>query len=225
VNARSDTREYALMEESLFERVVSQLRELDYSGFLSLFSNNEPLLDDRIAAFCKYAREMLPKAYLHLWTNGTLLSVQKYAEIIECLDELVIDNYSDDMRLIKPVERIANHIGGNKDLIQKTAIVLRKQNQVLTTRGGSAPNRRNEPKPQVGGQTCVYPFKQLVVRPTGEVSLCCNDALGAHTLGDLSRQSVGEVWYGEKYKEIRRLIARGRRNLDPCSGCDVFFLP
>jgi radical SAM protein with 4Fe4S-binding SPASM domain len=223
VNIRADTRTHTLMDELLFRSIIGQLKDLNYSGFLSLFSNNEPFLDNRIIDFCKYTREMLPNAHSHLWTNGTLLTVDKYKAIILHLDELIIDNYADDMQLIKPVKAVADYIGNDKDLIAKTTIVLRKQNQILSSRGGSAPNRSL--MPECGEQTCVYPFKQLVIRPTGEISLCCNDPLGKYTLGDLRKQAITEVWYGGSFKKIRNLIAAGRKNLEACKHCDVFFLP
>lgn len=41
---------------------------------MTTFSTNEPLLDDRIIDFNKYAREHLPKARIHMYTNGTKFS-------------------------------------------------------------------------------------------------------------------------------------------------------
>ncbi len=44
------------------------------SDYLSLFSNNEPFLDDCIISFHQYARNKLPHVKMHLYTNGTLLA-------------------------------------------------------------------------------------------------------------------------------------------------------
>src|SRR5262249_27666746 len=69
---------------------------------------------------------------------------------------------------------------------------------------------------------CPIPFRQMVVRPTGEVSLCCNDALGQATMGDLRRQSITEVWHGKEFRELRaELLRAGRRHLKLCNVCDV----
>jgi radical SAM protein with 4Fe4S-binding SPASM domain len=68
----------------------------------------------------------------------------------------------------------------------------------------------------------VYPFSQLIIRPTGQISLCCNDAMGQYTLGDLSKEKLTELWYGEKYSQVRKLILESRQKIDLCKNCDNF---
>ena len=82
VNALEPQRKYAKMSEQLFKKIIQELAEQNYSGTLSLFSNNEPFLDERIIDFYKYAREKLPGAKLSLFTNGSLLTLDKFKEII-----------------------------------------------------------------------------------------------------------------------------------------------
>ena len=61
-----------------------------------------------------------------------------------------------------------------------------------------------------------------MIRPDGKVSLCGNDPYGRVTLGDASRQSLSEIWYGEAYRKLRaELTQNGRRNLEVCRTCDV----
>lgn len=222
VNAKDDPREKHIMSEELFYDIVRQLEEIDYSGRISLFSNNEPFLDNRIIEFSKYLREHLKMARIYLYTNGTLLNMQKFTEIISYLDELIIDNYTQDLHLIKPVEEIKQYCEQHPELVKKVSIALRKPKEIMTSRGGSAPNRHEQVSYPT--MTCATPFQQLVIRPTGQVSLCCNDPLGKHTLGDLTKESILDVWYGEKYKMVRKAIVDGRKNIDICQYCDAFNL-
>ena len=60
----------------------------------------------------------------------------------------------------------------------------------------------------------------MVVRPDGKLSLCCNDALGQETLGDLSAQSVREVWNDHRRRTVQDLMLKGRDKLDLCRHCD-----
>lgn len=222
VNRRDDPREKHVMTEKLFHSIIDQLEELDYQGRISLFSNNEPFLDERILDFSKYMREHLPKAKIHMFTNGTLLTLEKFKQIIPYLDEFILDNYTQDLRLIKPAQEIKAYCESRPELIEKVSIVLRKPKELLTSRGGAAPNRmEQEEYPEV---SCAFPFQQLIIRPTGQVSLCCNDALGKYTMGDLSRERILDVWYGDKYKEMRKAIAGGRKNIAICKTCDTFSL-
>ncbi len=218
VNRNDDTRQEALMQESLFYKIINELEEMDYSGSISLFSNNEPLLDKRIIGFHKYAREHLPKARIHMLTNGTLLTKEIFNNLIDNLDELIIDNYSQNLNLIKPVKEISQIVANDRKLIDKVTIFKRRPFEVLSSRGGNAKNRKNDL--DMSTTRCIYPFQQMVVRPTGEVSLCCNDPLGKYTMGDLNQQSLLEVWYGSRFMEARCKLSQGRGLYGNCKDCD-----
>lgn len=109
VNRKDDPRKKAVMTRELFEKIVGQLAEMNYRGRFSTFSNNEPLLDERLIDFNRYAREKLPYARMHLFTNGTLLTIEKFIALTEVLDELIIDNYQQELKLIKPCVEISSY--------------------------------------------------------------------------------------------------------------------
>lgn len=222
VNQKADPRPKAVMSKDLFERIIGQLEELDYGGELALFSNNEPLLDERIVDLHKYAREHLPKARIHLYTNGTLLTIPKFEALIQYLDELVIDNYQQELRLIRPSREIIEYVEAHPDLREKVTVVLRKPYEILTSRGGDAPNRTQ--MVSYAEETCALPFQQLIIRPDGKVSLCCNDPLGRCTLGDLTEGALLDVWYGPQFQMVRKCLAEGRKNWKHCEYCDTFYV-
>lgn len=67
----------------------------------------------------------------------------------------------------------------------------------------------------------MYPFEQVVIRPDGKISLCCNDATGKVTMGDLTKDTLLTIWRGEKYQSIRKTMLQNR-SLNPlCKDCDV----
>lgn len=220
VNKNEDPREKAVMSEELFEGIVEQLAEINYRGRFTTFSNNEPLLDGRIIDFNRHARNRLPNARMHLFTNGTLLTMEKFIALTEVLDELIIDNYQQELRLIKPCREIAEYCGEHPELRKKVTIVLRKPNEILTSRGGAAPNRAR--LAGYGDDRCVLPFKQMVVRPDGKVSLCCNDALGKYTLGDAGREKLADIWNGARFAMVRKCLYEGRKEWGDCRFCDAF---
>lgn len=220
VSKGNDTREYKIMSEELFEKIIHQLADINYSGKLALFSNNEPFLDENILIRHWYARKMLPNARMHLFTNGTLLSIERFQELMLYLDELIIDNYQQDLKLIKPCQEILEYCEEHPELKRKVTIVLRKPQEILTTRGGDAPNRKEIVS--YGKERCVLPYKQLIIRPDGKVSLCCNDSLGKNTLGDLAKDSILDVWNNQKFKVVREALYQGRENWKNCKYCDVF---
>lgn len=222
VSAQNESRLEAKMPELLFKKIIDELAVLKYKGRISLFSNNEPFLDERIIEFHRYARKKLPNARMHLYTNGTLLSVEDFKEIIECLDELIIDNYNQNLELIPQVKKIVEYCEKTGVYNDKVTVVLRKIDEVLTSRGGDAPNRNSIEL--FYQETCMLPFRELIIRPDGKVSLCCNDPLGKYSLGDVNTQSLYEIWYGDDLMNIRKLISKGRINIDKCKHCDTFYV-
>lgn len=222
VNVHDDSRVRKEMEEGLFHKIIQELEEMDYHGRLATFSNNEPFLDKRIIEWNKYARDHLPNARIHLFTNGTLLSMERFIEIIPFLDELIIDNYTKDLRLLKNCEDIVDYCEKHAELKSKVTIVPRSPEEIRTTRGGDAPNRKD--KKSFADIGCIYPFQQLIIRPDGKVSLCCNDALGRSTMGDVNEESLTGIWYGEKFQGVREQLLKGRGAVSHCVYCDTFNL-
>ena len=221
VSVGHDIRERRVMSDELFYKIIDELSCLKFDGRVALFSNNEAFLDKKIIERHKYAHEHLPKAKIHLFTNGTLLTLDNFKEIIPYLDELVIDNYNQEQKLNLNSRDIAIYCEKHPDLKNKVSIVLRREDEVLTSRGGDAPNRDN--KKEFTNEKCVLPFEQLIIRPDGKVSLCCNDPYGRMTLGDLNKQKMQDVWYGEKFQSIRELLIKGRGYLPHCRYCDTFY--
>ncbi len=219
VNVTQPQREYAKMSEELFKKIIDDLAENDYQGKISLFSNNEPFLDERIIDFHKYARRALPKAKFNLFSNGSLLDLEKFKEIIDCLDIFTIDNYNDDLEVNEGLKEVWTYINENKSYEGKVNFAMRLENEVLTSRGGQAPNKK---KVRYQRTQCLLPFRQMVIRPDGKVSLCCNDALGKVTLGDVSKNSIYEIWNSEEYKKVRdEMMKNGRKNITLCQRCDT----
>lgn len=219
VNKNADTRPYKKMSMELFKKIICELSDIDYRGYISIFSNNEPLIDVRIYEMIQYAKDKLPNAVHCLYTNGTLLDEEKFLQLTASLDYLVIDNYDDDLKLLHNVEPIyQKHKEDNTDC--KVSIIMRKKNQVLLNRGGVAPNRSSE---DAFTSSCAFPFMQLIIRPDGKISRCCQDALAKTTLGDVSENTVKEVWEGKEFKAFRdELINEGRNSIDFCKNCDSF---
>ena len=218
VNRRDDIREYAKMQTDLFLKIIDELGEMNYQGRIALHSNNEPFLDDRMVEFAAYARVKVPHAYIYLYTNGTLLNTGLLKSILPYLDRIYIDNYDDELKLHENVLSIHRMCQKDPAMDKKVIICLRKINEVLTTRGGMSPN--NSSKIIHDNLPCILPFRQLVIRPDGKISLCCNDPYGKYTLGESNVLTLRKIWFSDSFDEIRRKIMTGRHNLEYCRYCD-----
>lgn len=233
VNRYIDPRIPMKIKDDMFYDIIQQLKEIDYSGSICLYSNNEPLLDERIFDFCAHVRKELPNAYNFLYTNGTLLSLPKFKTLIISLDYLLIDNYVPHDKYMKSVRHPTDALHKNlRDIYEyiiekpveyenRVSFQIRDQDEILLTRGGNSPNRA---KISSLKSPCLLPFKQIVIRPDGKLSLCCNDALGQMTMGDLTKNKLTEIWNSEQYVKLREKIVLGRNHIELCSGCDTRYI-
>ena len=217
VNKHDDTREYKAMDEGLFDKIINNLAQLKYDGSLALYSNNEPFLDDRLLSFAKKARHELPNAYIHITTNGTLLTPDKFKAIIPFLNHMHINSYGDGIKKHKNALLINEYCNDNLNLRKKVSFYETDIKAVRTSRGGQAPNK---PETKLIPVSCHLPWVQMIVRPTGEVSLCCNDGLGKYTLGNAEFQTLEEIWQSQAYIGVRRSLMGSRMNLELCKHCD-----
>jgi len=59
---------------------------------------------------------------------------------------------------------------------------------------------------------CAYPFNSLHVWSNGDVTPCCTFFGKALVIGDATKQSLKEIWDGDKMAEIRDQLLTGRLN-------------
>lgn len=67
---------------------------------------------------------------------------------------------------------------------------------------------------------CISPFQTLAVCAGGEVTVCCYDVDCRLQVGDARRESLGEIWHGERLARVRRAMLRGAwRDMPLCARC------
>lgn len=221
VNRNDDPREMIRMSDELFYKIIDDLGEIEYSGTLNLFSNNEPFLDKRIEKFAAYTRQKLPNAYIQIISNGTALTVKKVLDVMPNISYLVINNYAFEMRLHDNVQEIYESISkDHPEYAAKLNIGYRLLTEFKTTRAGNSPNRNKRSQQPVYVSRCAYPYFQMVIRPDGKLSLCCNDALGQMTMGDVSKESILSAWNHPQRKKLQDQMMQGRSDIELCNKCD-----
>lgn len=220
VNKNNDIRPFTFMDEELFKDIINQLVDLKYDSCIALFSNNEPLLDRRLISFAEYTRQKLPANYMYIYTNGLLLTRQRMGELLKYFDHIYINNYNTKKELIASIYDVWIYLQEKQIDPEKVTIHIRDINEKLSSRAGTAPNRSDH---YYVKSSCLLPFNQLSIRADGRVSLCSIDALCQRVMGDLTRNSIAEIWNSDKYNCVRASLIEGRDSILPCKNCDMLF--
>ena len=219
-NVHAEKRPLMKIDDDLYCSIIDQLADWGYKGHLTLYGNKEPWLDTRIVEFHKYAREKLPDSYIFMSTNGLILDIDKVNQIKPYINQLIINNYSMEMKLHPNLQKIYDYVKAHpeeyKDL--DIQIQMRYLQEVLTNRAGSAPNKQSTEK--VIKETCLLPFTDAWIMPNGKLGLCCCDNYEVTDFGDLNSIPLKEAWSSPKLMEVRRAIAEGRQEYKFCKHCD-----
>ena len=219
-NIHAEKRPFRLMDMELYKSVIDQLADWGYKGHLTLYGNNEPLLDKRIVEMHRYAREKLPESFIFMSTNGLILNMEKLKALQPYLDQMIINNYANEYKLHRNIQQIYDYAKAHPEEFQDLDIVIQMRylQEVLTNRAGSAPNKQATEK--VIRETCLLPFTDMWIMPNGKVGLCCCDNYEVTDFGDLSTMSLKECWDNPKLRKVREDIAQGRQNYPFCKHCD-----
>lgn len=70
---------------------------------------------------------------------------------------------------------------------------------------------------------CYYLWQLLVVYCDGQVTTCPPDDFGMLTMGNVTNQSLYDIWHSRQYNELRlKHIRNNIKDKKPCSGCDYW---
>ncbi len=189
------------MSYKIFEKILKELALVNYSGSISYHFYNEPLLRSDLERLVTQVQSKLPDAHQILYTNGSLLSNERYITLKEAGINHFLVTKHDSLHI---AEREEQTILFPKD-IEKT------------NRGGNL-FKIKEPL----NLPCFAPSEILIITITGDVLLCYEDYKRNHVFGNIATQSLEGIWFSDKFSRIRNLLINSnrRRASSICRYCD-----
>lgn len=182
------------MEDAVFDRLLNELKLIEFDGRLSYHFYNEPLIRRDLEKLVNMVKISLPLVWQVLFTNGDLLTNDRYSSLRSAgIDLFQITSHS----MKQPPDRPGQVVYYPKDL-------------TLTNRGGTMTNL---PGPdQTTLKLCCYaPSEMLIVSFDGNVLLCYEDAERQNVMGNIMNNSIEEIWNSKKFIQIRKSLAKGNR--------------
>jgi radical SAM protein with 4Fe4S-binding SPASM domain len=201
------------MDDEIILKIADDLHKLDYSGRISPFGINEPLLEPRIFQIIKLLKLKCPYSFISINSNGDRLTEEVYQELIEAgLDGLGLSVY--DNRGMKKLQKYSSY--ENVSIID-----MRHPEDKIENRTGEIKiNQELFKSKEFVHCSCERPFNMLVIRPSGNVVLCCADMYGDVVMGNVSENSLEDIWNSEYFNLYRsELKTKGRANLNLCKTC------
>jgi len=73
-----------------------------------------------------------------------------------------------------------------------------------------------------GRQYCGYPSQRIVIASSGLAYPCCIDTYEEMPIGDYNRQTILEIWHGEKMKKLRCELKKNHFASPICKKCTSY---
>ena len=238
------------LNENLFLKLLSELREVNYSNNIFLHRYNEPLYNkELLIKRIKQVREYLPQSYITIFTNGDYLTLD-YLKLLENIgvNAMIISYYYngndknitfDIENIIKPgMQKLLNRLNLNYYVLEQTQInyllKIEYKNMNITyratdfkssgvDRGGVIKNVNIVNRIS----KCFYPNFQIVVDYDANYTLCCDIRSDIpyhkdYILGNIGTHSVFDIFMGEKTINFRKELLLEGPKKGPCSHCSHF---
>jgi radical SAM protein with 4Fe4S-binding SPASM domain len=236
------------MDLKLYKKIIDECVEYNlFSIRLSL--RGEAFLNKNIFDMIKYAKEKGIKEVSTL-THGGFLDEEKFEKLIDLdLDWLTISfdgigetydkiryplKFEDSVEKIRRYQEIKKNKGVSKPVIKVQTVwpaISKNPQEFYDIFNPITDQIASNPLLDYLGNdtnivfeenfTCPQLWERLVIGADGHVMLCANDEMESYTLGDVTNESLFDVWHGEKMTKSREIHMKhlGTKEIEPCKHC------
>jgi radical SAM protein with 4Fe4S-binding SPASM domain len=207
------------MSLDLIEKMSLELELLKYKGAVVLSGYGEPLLHPDIV---KIVNRIGKSIRLEIVTNGDPLTTKLVTELSKNASPYFIVSMYDGEFQRKGFEKIfldsglssENYILRDRWYNDSEDYGLKLTNRAGVTSSGRQPDNKVKYK-------CFYTHYSMTIDWNGDALLCVQDWNKRVKFGNLSHESLVEIWKSKRIMKYRDSLGRGDRKLSPCSNCNA----
>ena len=161
-----------------------------------------------------HIKKTVPKAKIHIITNGTMLIREVLWHIYPHIEKFTLTAMKKNIWIkLKNVYLLCEE-EENNGTIEKMKFTIRRNKRKFWL--NSDKNECGRSRMESLECSCVLPFNTLSVLPDGKINLCISDIKGSYLLGDVHTESLRDIRYGRKADDYRNKKVLGRKKLDLC---------
>ena len=226
------------MSDKLIDRLVGEMSEWEYGFYFSPFKVNEPLLDKRTIPLCKRI-ETETKGIIRFFTNGSALTkrnieglagLTRVVHLWISLNDHRPEHYKDLMNLdfektARKLDYLHNchfphpvmlsTVGFPNEDFRRYCFDRWPNFDSMAIRQTGWLGDIEEQAFDIPDNECSR-WWELSIMASGIASLCCMDAEGQYSMGDLNTQTLLEVY--AKTQHWRESTTR--TDIHPCNTCN-----
>lgn len=241
----SMSRSRGFMSDMLYDKI---LKEADMLGveYITPFLHGEPFMRADFVDKLRRINEIAPKAKITIFTNASLLDEEKLNALsrIKNIEQIVFsfpggdkESYESCTGLsfensVKNIKRAFVFLAGRN---LRVSMPKSKQNELSEAAFNALwkdyPHSVYDTYNYLGDVSsglsapcydqCDRAFRSMTVLFDGRVCLCCMDVEGRFIMGDLSTESISDVWNGSRFVKLRMEHGNCRIACTPCNRCTL----
>jgi hypothetical protein len=207
------------MDWGLYSKVLDSLAAHGFAGRMFFNLYGESLADDRLEDWVRGARAAIPTAELTVFTNGDLLTLNRYLTLKKSgVDTVVLSLHSNNPGDAL-LETLAKLRRDHPALYSVRVMNYHRLHHLegntlglLNNKGGLADVKR---KP------FFHCFEAAItaIDCLGNVLLCCNDCTSSYVFGNIGKEDLYAIWNDPGFISIRRKVMRGQWPFEICRRC------
>jgi radical SAM protein with 4Fe4S-binding SPASM domain len=211
------------MELVLIDKLISDLRKIDFQGSFCLCGYGEPLLHKELI---KIINKLGSLGGVEVITNGDAINEKTLINLYESSASQVLISMYDG-----PEQRIKFQNLRKKLNIPEKFVILRDRWHGaddnfglgdVSNRGGTLGSPMDEiSKKKFNKKKCYYTAYQTIVDWDGSMYVCPNDWNRKMSMGNIMQKDFFDVWNGSIISSYRKELLNGERKKSPCNVCNV----
>ena len=220
------------MDINVYKKLIADLKSINYEGRISFSGFGEPLLTKNLNEYVSICYTIAPEITIEIVSNGDPLLAKngkkRLSELFENgLDNIRVSMY-DGPHQINQFENLKKELSlTDKQFILRKRYLGPDESYGLTisNRAGSVEMKtdyfelKSLEEPLVS--ECYYPFYKVLIDYNGDVLICSNDWKKKRPVGNISKESILDIWTNEEFVHIRKKLSNKDRSESPCNQCDV----
>lgn len=204
------------MSDEIFNTMVLQLSEIGRAGFGGIinpsFFGEPTAYGQDLAEKMAEIKEYLPKSTIWFHTNGILLTPDLYRDLFRAgVNHFIVTNHPGAPT--ENIKRLRDELSDEEKrrMTDRTLDHLKLWNR--------PPYIVIPPQRVLHLERCQMPSTQLTIVQNGDVLLCFQDFDTQHIYGNITQESIPDIWEKENYKQERENIRKGIYTLALCKQC------
>lgn len=202
------------IDPSLCKLIGQQLQDFNFTGRIGFVGFGEPLLHPNIVECIRQIRTCTTAKWIEINTNGDILTRELALELADAgCTNITISMYDSDQ-----TEYFTNMLDNTG-----VQLVLRHHYDSAANYNLKMINRINIVKKEQmlnRSEQCYMPFYKMFIDWNGDYLLCEQDWAKSTNKFNIGTTPIKEFWL-DKLNLFRSYLAQGRRQLYPCSLCDI----